>query len=84
MNNTRFIGLKEFRQNMAKFSEQAQKKGERLIILRKNKPLFELLPLSSEDAVLERLVHDIDEALEDVKQGRVYSHEEMKKMFGLE
>jgi PHD/YefM family antitoxin component YafN of YafNO toxin-antitoxin module len=80
---TKFIGLKEFRQNMAKFSEQAQKKNERMIILKKNSPVFELRPLSKKDASLEKLFLDLDEAMDDVRQGRTYSHAEIKKMFGI-
>ena len=81
---TKFIGVKEFRQNMAKISEMARKKNQRLIVLRKNEPIFELRPLSKKDATLERLALDIHEGLEDVKAGRVYSHEEIKDFFGLE
>ena len=80
---TKFIGVKEFRQNMAKISEMARKKNQRLIVLRKNEPIFELGPLSKKDATLERLTLDIQEGLEDVKAGRVYSHEEIKDFFGL-
>ncbi len=80
---TKLIGLKEFRQNMAKYSDEARRKKQRLIILKKNEPIFELRPLSKEDAVMERLTADINEALEDVKNGDVYSQEEMEKLFGL-
>jgi len=80
---TKFVGMKELRQNMAKLTKQAQQKNERLIILRKNKPIFELRPLSKQDATLERLALDIQEGLEDAKAGRVYSHKEMKEYFGI-
>ena len=80
---TKFIGIKELRQNMAKITEQARKNNQRLIVLRKNEPIFELRPLSKKDATLERLALDIQEGLEDVKAGRVYSHEEIKNYFGL-
>lgn len=80
---TKFIGVKEFRQNMAKISEQARKKNERLIVLRKNEPIFELRPLSKKAATLEKLSFDIQAGLEDIKAGRVYTHEEIKDFFGL-
>ena len=80
---TRFIGVKEFRQNMAKIAKQARKKNERLVILRKNEPIFELRPLSKKDATLERLTRDIDEARADVKAGRVYTTEQVRDMLGL-
>lgn len=80
---TRFIGLKEFRQNMAKIAERARKNNERLVILRKNVPIFELRPLSKKDAALDELMIGIEEARADVKAGRVYSLEEVQKALGL-
>jgi hypothetical protein len=80
---TKMIGVKEFRQNMAGISEEALRKNQRLIILKKNQPIFELKPLPKEDAVLEKLVLDVQVGLEDMKNKRVYSHEEMKSLFGL-
>jgi len=81
--NTKFIGVKHFRQNMAKIAGEARKKGERIIILRKNRPLFELRPISNEDALVEILKRDIDEARADKKAGRVKSAAEVAEMFGL-
>lgn len=80
---TRFIGVKELRQNLAKVSERALKNKERLIVLKKNVPIFELRPLSKADATLERLMLDLYEAEEDVKAGRLYSQAEVEKMLGL-
>ena len=80
---TRFIGIKELRQNMAKISTQACKKKERLIILRKNKPIFELKPLTDNEALVESFRRDIIEARKDVKEGRVYSQSEVEKKLGL-
>lgn len=80
---TRFVGLKELRQNMARITSDAHRKKERLIVLRKNEPLFELRPLSRKDASLERLMLILREAEEDVKAGRVYTQEEIMRYFGL-
>ncbi len=80
---TKLIGLKKFRQNMAKYADEARRKKQRLIILKKNEPIFELKPLSKKDAALEKLTADINDALEDVKNGDVYSQEEIEKIFGL-
>lgn len=81
--NTTFVGVKELRQNMAKTAERARKKNERIIVLRKNKPIFELRPLSDEDALVESFRRDIEEAREDVRTGRTYTHDEMKDRLGL-
>lgn len=80
---TKFVGVKEFRQNMAKIVKRSRKKNERIIVLRRNQPLFEIKPISEEDILLEEFESDIREALEDIKAGRTYSQEEVEKMLGL-
>ncbi len=80
---TRFVGVKELRQSMSKITKLAQKKNERIIVLRKNKPIFELRPLSGEDALVESFRRDIEEAREQVKRGEVYSQEQVEKILGL-
>jgi len=80
---TKFIGTKELRQNMAKITKDAQKKNERIIVLRKNKPVFELRPLSDEAALSESFKHEIDSARTQVKKGQVYSQEDILKEFGV-
>ena len=80
---TKMIGVKEFRQNMAQFSEEARRKNQRLIILKKNKPIFELKPFSEEESALEKLIIDVRDGLDDMANGRVYSHDDMKSLFGL-
>jgi len=80
---TRFVGMKQLRQNMAKIARQAQQRNERVIVLRKNKPVFELRPLSDEDALIESFARDIAKAREQVERGEVYSQEEVLKELGL-
>lgn len=80
---TKFVGMKELRQNMAKLSKEAQQKGQRLIVLRKNTPAFELRPLKDSDALIETLRRDIEEAESDIRAGRTYSQKEVAKLFGL-
>jgi antitoxin (DNA-binding transcriptional repressor) of toxin-antitoxin stability system len=81
--STRFIGVKELRQNMAKIVSQAQRKKERLIILRKNIPIFELKPLSKTDVYKESFISDIKKARENTKKSVLYSQNEIEKMLGL-
>ena len=80
---TKFIGTKELRQNMAKITKEAQAKNERIIVLRKNQPIFELRPLSDENALVESFRRDIDEARQDKKSGRVKSQAQVEKMLGI-
>ncbi len=80
---TRFIGMKEFRQNMAKISEDAYKKNQRLVILRKNRAIFEIRPLSKEQAFEDEILLRVEEAKEDHKAGRTYSQTDVEKLLGL-
>ena len=80
---TKFIGMKELRQNMSKITKEAEKKNERLIILRKNKPVFELRPLSPQGLITETFLRGIEEGLADAKAGRVYSQKQIEKMLGI-
>ncbi len=80
---TRFVGIKELRQNMAKISAEAQKKHERVIVLRKNKPIFELKPLAHNDLLIETFRRDIEEARASAHAGNVYTHDEVRKTLGL-
>ncbi|MBI2097807.1 MAG: type II toxin-antitoxin system Phd/YefM family antitoxin [Candidatus Vogelbacteria bacterium] len=79
----KFIGIKELRQNMAKISSAARKRRERLIVLRKNEPLFELRPLSDQNALIETFRRDMEEAHADVRAGRLYTQKEARQMLGL-
>ncbi len=80
---TRFIGVKELRQNMSKITKRAQKKNERLIVLRKNEPIFELKPLSKGGVLKESFLRDVEVARKSARAGNVYSHNEVRKMLGL-
>ncbi len=80
---TQFIGLKDFRQNMASYTKLAKKKNIRFIILRKNVPVLEIKALDEKDFTLEMLTEEIREAREQVTKGETYSQEEIMKEFGL-
>ena len=81
---TRFVGIKELRQNMAQITQRSSKKKERLIILRKNEPLFELRPLSGKDVFENRLLLDLKQAEKEVKQGKSISLDEATQQLGLD
>ena len=80
---TSFIGLKELRNNLTKLADSARRRKRRYIVMRKNRPLFELRPLSEEDAVRAAFAHDIKEAEADVRAGRVHTPEEIDRILGL-
>lgn len=80
---TKLIGVKEFRMNLTKVINEANKKGVRFIVLKKNVPVLEVKGISKKNTTLEKLAVDIAEAREQVKKGEVYKLEEVKKELGL-
>ena len=80
---TKFIGMKEFRQNMSKFSENAKKQNIKYIILKKNTPVFEVTPISEEDYAYIRMEKELQEGIEQIKRGECYTLNEVKQMLGL-
>lgn len=80
---TKFIGMKEFRQNIATYTKQAKMKNIQFIILKKNVPVLEVKPVDEKKFAMERLAEKIKEAREDVKHRRVYTEDQMYKLLGL-
>ncbi len=80
---TKLIGVREFRQNMATLYEEAKKNNLRYVVLNHNQPIFKVEPLNEEDVIIEKLAIDIEEAREDVRRSRVSSLEEVCERLGL-
>jgi hypothetical protein len=80
---TKIIGVREFRQNMAKYYTKARKNNWSLLIFSRNKPLFKVEALDDKDASLEKLALAVSEARTDIKKGRVQDFEEMCSEIGL-
>lgn len=68
---------------MSRISSEALKKHQRLIVLRKNEPIFELRPLSKKEKTMEQVLRDVERGREDVRAGRVYTSEQIMKKLGL-
>jgi antitoxin (DNA-binding transcriptional repressor) of toxin-antitoxin stability system len=81
--NTKFIGVKDFRQNMSDYAKRARKGDSRYIVMNRNKPLFEIKAFA-DDEYLDSFVADIARAEADVAAGRVISHEALVKKLGLD
>lgn len=79
---TKFIGMKEFRQNMATYTKNT-KKGVRYVILKKNVPVLDVRPIDEKQFAFEKLSAELEEAEKDIREGNVYSHEEVLKHLGL-
>lgn len=82
---TRYVGLKEFRANIGKITRDAKKKNQSIIILRKNEPLCELIPLTGdEEGVYKReFVEKAVAARNRIGKSRSYTQEEVRKSLGL-
>ena len=75
--NTKFVGIKEFRQNISKYAKGAKK--TRYVVVRHKKPLFEIKSFDDDESI-DSLFESIQEARRDVAEGRVYTHEQIMKM----
>jgi len=76
---TKILGIKEFRQNISAIADQVATKKYRFVVARKNKPVFELVPLSEKDLFYE----DIRERISQAKKSKSYTTEEVIKLLGL-
>ena len=72
-----FVGLKDFRRNVAKYAKQAQS-GSQVVVTNRNKPLFMVTPLS-DDIYTDGVLEAVAAAEADVDAGRVYTEEAMRK-----
>lgn len=74
--NTKIIGIKEFRKDVVGFVRQGTREANRLVVMNRNKPLFEVVPFA-DDADINDLLADLLKAKKDIDAGRVYTHEEV-------
>ncbi len=76
---TKFVGLKDFRQNLTKYVD----KNVRLIVLKKNVPILEVNPIDEKEYAYMKLRKELDEAEQQIREGKFHSQEEVMKEFGL-
>jgi hypothetical protein len=76
---TKIIGLKDFRQNLSAYTKQLLGKDVRFIVLNKNKPVMEVNPMKSDEFILEELIRDAEIGRKQIKEGKVYTLDEVKK-----
>lgn len=80
---TKFIGMKDFRQNMSQYTAQANKQQIKFIVLKKNVPVLEINPINEKEYAFIRLSKELEESEKQIKYGKSYSQEEVMKEFGL-
>ncbi|MBI5413325.1 hypothetical protein HZA42_03200 [Candidatus Peregrinibacteria bacterium] len=80
---TKFIGMKEFRANIATYTKRAKELNVRFVIIKKNVPVLEVYPIDEKEFVLEKLKKDVAKAREQAMEGKVYTQKEILAEFGL-
>lgn len=80
---TKMIGIKSFRENIAKTWKEAVKKNIRYIVMNHSTPILEVTPINGGEFILENLAKDVEIARKQAKDGNVYSQEEVYKKLGL-
>ena len=68
---------------MAKVTKRAFLKNERLVVMRKNQPMFEITPISVDDIAQITFAKEIEKAEKDVREGKFYTQEQVEKMLGI-
>lgn len=61
--------MKEFRQNLAQYTDLAMIKGIRFIVLRKNKPVLDVRPTNEAFVATQKLKKELREAEKQVRGG---------------
>lgn len=77
---TRTIGIKEFRQNISKFSQQ---KNVRYIVMNHLKPVFTVETIDEDQLILEKFADQIDRGLNEAKKGKTVSSAALRKRLKL-
>ncbi len=80
---TKFIGMKDFRQNMSKYTKESNEFKIKFIVLKKNVPVLEINPIDEKEYAYMKLSKELNEAEQQIKEGKSYTQEEVMLEFGL-
>jgi len=78
---TKLVGLKELRLNLSALTKEIEEGKIRIIVLNKNKPVFEIYPIKTDIFDIGELKNEVKEARKQFKKGDVYAEDEVCKMF---
>ena len=81
---TQFVGLKEFRQNLAHYVEEAQEKKTSFIIMKKNTPVLHVQAIDPEEYEISVIKKELQEAKDEIDKGNYYTHDEVLKTLDLD
>ncbi len=79
---TRSISVRNFRENLSKFLTESQEKGVHFVIMKHSVPVAHVTPACKSDSY-EDLTKDIARARKEVKQGKIFSSDEVRHILGL-
>lgn len=81
---TLLVGLKEFRANLTDLTKRIKDGQTRLIVLSQNKPILEVRSIEpGTEFILEDYIPQISLARQQIKEGKVYSPDEVRKKLQL-
>ena len=80
---TKVIGIKNFRNNITKLWKTARDNKVKYIVMYHSAPILEVKPITEKELAFASLASEIAEAREQVKKGKVYTEEGIKKELGL-
>ena len=80
---TKFIGMKDFRQNISGYTNEARIKNIRIIVMKKNVPVFEVNPIDEKEYAYLKLSEELSESEGQIKTGKSYTQEEVMAEFDL-
>lgn len=70
---TQTIGIKEFRQNMAKLCKKARKENIHFIVMNHQVPMMRMSPIDEDQLILEKYADQIDRGMTEFERGESYS-----------
>lgn len=80
---TKLVGIREFRQNMASYSQKIKKNNWSYVVLSHNEPLFKVEPFDEDEYILKKFAKEIEAARESARKGHTYTLEEVEKKLKL-
>lgn len=80
---TKFVGMKDFRQNMSQYTKQANAQKIKFIVLKKNVPVLEINPIDEKEYAYTKLSKELEESEKQIKEGKFYTQKEVMAEFGL-
>jgi len=76
---TQTIGSKEFRQNFKKLCEKGRKQNICYIVMNHQVPVCRVEPIDEDQLILEKYADQIERGIQDFKEGKYYTADEVRK-----